>query len=882
MRRDTALGRFSSRLFDILATTEYHVESSGIRSPDFKLTAVDLPAVGRTSATIQYPGYTALPPETIPAAGDLAVLTGSTVSLSAALTRPARSASLVIEGREPVAMTLRSDGRWSAGFKVSADAFWRIDLVTDDGRRITGLQYAIDALADQPPTVRFAAPGRDTKASPIEEVTAETEASDDLGIRKLFLHVSINGGPDSSVTLADTTVKQLKDLAAAHTFFLEEWSLKPGDLVAYFAEATDGAGQIAKSDIYFLEIRPFDKSYREAEQHGGQPAGGGESAEGLSERQRQVVVGTFNVLRDSTAQAKEFRENVTPLAIGEGRLREDVSALSQRLRTRRMAAVDSTFVIIAASLDTATAELTKSEERLGQVKPRDALPAAQRALTHLQRAEAAYREVRVAAGNQQGGGGAGGKQQSAEELADLFELETDKLKNQYESVQRESSQQAERQLDETIERLRKLATRQEQENERAQRMADALRNRSTPSGGGGGGAAQRQLAQETEDAARQLERLAREKNNPSLADAARRLKDAADQMRKAAAANPGQSSAQSGSALEQLKGAARGIERSRAQSRQDEIKALGARGQDIRDRQKEAGEQAMSLPTDPAARAERQKPLEARKDVLAGEVERLEADADRLSKDAAREQPAAARKLAEAAEGLRTNRVRDKLVFSKQLAQRGSGEYIRSFEEQIGKNLDDAVERLRAAGGSLESSAGDRKSDALDKARGLVRGMQSLAERARAAQQDGDKGQQSGQGSDKGEPGQTNGTPSGRMSPDQARQFGREFRARRQAAESLRADLRAMGQDTKDLDRLLAEFRAMDSPRTFGDPKGLEGLERDLIAGLKDLEFALWRRLGDEGAGDRPAAGASAQVPPQYRELVEEYYRSLARKRARP
>ena len=49
-----------------------------------------------------------------------------------------------------------------------------------------------------------------------------------------------------------------------------------------------------------------------------------------------------------------------------------------------------------------------AEEKLGAGKPDEALPAEQRALQHLQRAEAAFREVQVAMGQQGGAGGAGG------------------------------------------------------------------------------------------------------------------------------------------------------------------------------------------------------------------------------------------------------------------------------------------------------------------------------------------------------------------------------------------------------------------------------------------------------------------------------------------
>ena len=67
---------------------------------------------------------------------------------------------------------------------------------------------------------------------------------------------------------------------------------------------------------------------------------------------------------------------------------------------------------------------------------------------------------------QGGGGGGGGGGASAEELADLFELELDKLQNQYETVQRGEQQQADEQVDELMERLKELARRQQQELER--------------------------------------------------------------------------------------------------------------------------------------------------------------------------------------------------------------------------------------------------------------------------------------------------------------------------------------------------------------------------------------------------------------------------------
>src|SRR5205814_2961824 len=108
---------------------------------------------------------------------------------------------------------------------------------------------------------------------------------------------------------------------------------------------------------------------------------------------------------------------------------------------------------------------------LKALKPDDALAPEQRALKILQEAEQKY-ETTVTAQN--GGGGGGGQQgQMAEDLADLFELELDKLASQYELKKQAEQQQADQKVDELAEKLKELAKRQQQEAERQRRLAQA-------------------------------------------------------------------------------------------------------------------------------------------------------------------------------------------------------------------------------------------------------------------------------------------------------------------------------------------------------------------------------------------------------------------------
>ncbi len=75
-------------------------------------------------------------------------------------------------------------------------------------------------------------------------------------------------------------------------------------------------------------------------------------------------------------------------------------------------------------------------------------------------------------------------------------------------------------------------------------------------------------------------------------------------------------------------------------------------------------------------------------------------------------------------------------------------------------------------------------------------------------------------------------------------------------------------------------MKAFDSQQIYLDPLGFEKLQASLLEELKQFEYWLRREL--EGIGkDKLFLAGSDQVPTEYRELVEEYYRSLARDKSK-
>jgi hypothetical protein len=953
-------GRFEGTLFALRESTEYFVQSAGVRSPVFRIAVADLPYVERLELEYAFPAYTGLPPQKIESGGDIAVLRGTTVRARVHSTLATRAGRIVRDDGGETRLAANPDGTVGGDFQVTKNGTYRVELESPAGTLVKASpQYTIDVLDDQPPTVSFARPGRDLKPTSIDEVLVDARAEDDFGVRQLDLLYSVNGAAERQLRLAGPGARPLKELSASHTFFLEELGLKPGDVVSYYARATDNdavqGAKSATSDIYFLQIKAFRKDYRASESQAGAGAqAGGANANAndpsaLSDEQRRIIAGTFNVARDrAKVAADKFREDVVFLSLAEGQLRERVETLATQITAR--VGANETMRTVATSLTEAAKAMRAAEAKLQGRDAKGALPSEQQALAHLQRAEEAYRDVRVMMSEERGGQGGQRSSSASEDLADLFQLELDKLRNQYETFQRGQQQSADNKVDEMLERLRELARRQEQEAERQRQLAGTRQQGAA--GGGAASARQRQLADETEEAARRLERLSREENRADLAEAARRMQEAADAMRRAAAAGDARAFAEASAAADRLRQARDRLEQQRSDRMARSIEDARARVEKLAEEEKDIEGSVRGLDQAGARGRQQTTRLMERKDAQAGEVADIERQLDRTASDFRRERQEASRKVQEAADTIRETKLKEKIRYSKGLVQGAPADAAAQFEEQIGADIAALGERLRQAADAAASPERDRRAEALDRARQLLRGMESMDQRLREqrqgqqaggqaqsgqpgqqgqqgqrgaqAGQRGEQGQQAQQGQPGGQPGsqgrrgrpgeqgqqgaqqgeegrggQARGAraPEGAdrfsnrppdaggggsarpgLGPEDARQFQREARQRREEAQGLRGDLRALGLDVAELDRLIRELRALDSTRVYSDFDEITGLQAQLVEGFRRFEFDLRRKLGEPGAGQLLLAGPD-EAPREYRKQIEEYYRALAREK---
>ena len=900
--------QFEFTFFSVRQPLEYYVSAANNRSPTFKINVVDLPIVENLSLTYVFPEWTGREPETHDPGGDVRAIAATEVQVQLRSDRAMTPGELVVDDQviplevdgntATATLTVVQDGQYFVAAKVGGE---RIRL-TDD--------YFITLLDDEAPRIEFARPGRDWSASSIEEVTARISAEDDFALESLALRYSVNGGDWQSLDLpVDTNIAEID-----HVFFLESLarnddggSMSPGDLISYYAVAEDRQNS-ASTDIFFIDVQPFDRRYSQSQQSGGMGGQQGGQQGEISDRQREIIVSTWNLIRELNEQRRKddayVSDNAALLSRLQQTLRGQVETLAQRAHARQLTASDEEIAIFAEHLAKAGEAMIPAAEHLGEMELEQAMLPEQEALRHLLAAEAVFTDISVSLqANSRGGRGG----QAGRDLTEMFELEMDLEKNQYESGSNASPNAPQRELDEAADELGELARRQEQLarnlernqtptpaqrwqqemlrrdveelRERLERMQEqAAANRSQSSQGGessssgqSGAQGQRgESSREMDDLQRRLESAIRAMNE---ADDAMRNSGNADDLRRA-----------SQEAQRQLEGA-----RNRALEEQQRL--LQAAVTDLAERADELHETQSALEdrVQEAVRAvltgsneldrfnsgltmDEEYEIAAEKRSLQAELQALEQDARNTARDLDTAEPRAAEEIREAIENLRKTEIEARIALAAAYIERGEAIYIAGSESAVTQALRELRDDMRRAedmtgqgsgNGRGGEGARDERVATLAATQQLRRELQRLAEGNARAGPLTERGQDNLR--------QSSGVRFGDL--EFTRELDRQADVISRDVIGLFRELRAAGATARDIDelrRLAADIRASEFS---GNPELLDAESRHALSLVEQLELALSRTMRKSDVSVH--TNAVDEIPDEHKEIIADYYRKL-------
>lgn len=286
----------------------YRIDADYQTSRSFRVHVFELPKLLRADAVLRPPTYSRLPEKRVEDIHRIAALVGTQVQLTLQLNHPVKSARLTSRSHATPDLILEvSPQRAQASIPammLRTNDTYDLRLVDAEGRtNITGSPLMVEALPNRRPEIKITAPKGDIRPSPIEELTFSGNVWDDIGVTAYGLAFSQGGDAPHLVELGTNVSGQVRS-EFRHPLALEELHLNAGQLVSWYVWADDfdseGKPRRTTTDLFFAEIRPFEELFREGKAPESFSSEGNASEQGgpaqkLTELEKQILTATWKL-----------------------------------------------------------------------------------------------------------------------------------------------------------------------------------------------------------------------------------------------------------------------------------------------------------------------------------------------------------------------------------------------------------------------------------------------------------------------------------------------------------------------------------------------------------------------------------------------------------
>ena len=889
---------FAYEIFNIDADMEYDIGANEITSERYTVEVFDMPRVTEISVAYTYPAYTRLKPVVQTGTGDIQAVVGTRAALKIVTNKAIQTASIVLSPQPTVSDSQRfpiaiNGNTLTTTIDVVADGRYTIELLCIDGfNNEIPIEYNIKAIPDTAPEVVIKEPGRDIKTTKLGEVEIIAEATDDYGIAELKLRYHIGADELQEVTLNanapplsaieeratdDSFVHRVLD--GSYTFYIEEFDVEPGDVISYYAHATDnnthtGPGT-ASSDIYFIEIRPFNEDFHEGEAEQAQAQAEPNPLSGIIASQKQIIRDTWKHTNAQSTTSEEYQAAVKKTADKQAELKDKtqkfVDELSVAIQTTAQVSPE-----ILMNLEDAIGNMGEATDRLSAIQPAEAIPPEQNALELLIKVNLEIPKVLMQ------------MRSSNPQLAEDLELEMEELQSELENEQNELDTEMQEQTQEMLDQARQMLAEQQQLSEQSQQLG--RESQPSPSEMQQNSQQQEQLSQQAQQMAQQLgtmQQSGQGTQGERLNQAGQAMQQAGEQMQEASESmqqqQPQRSAAKGEKAEERIEETIEQLERVAAEFTEDALERTAQQLQELTDAQSEVQQQTQELrsrsqqsemrPEDfrrASELANQQRELQRDLETLERELRNLQTQLNPENPEAAQSVGEATRRFAEeqtledmstAQRALQWRSFRaanqnqqealDALNQAQADLQQAQANMANTEEEQ----LETALQQLQQAREQMEDIQRELQAmEGQEQTEEQQRRQQQLAQQQQQLQERLQQAQQAMQRQQNQQPGQQPGQD-GEAENQEARAGGRE------------AD-----QEINEL--WLGMLDTMDyRPGNRSNPfPNYEFVIRD----LNKLEAALEERLNMLQEKKRLTQVAKEEVPPEYRRLVDSYYESLS------
>lgn len=544
---------FGGRIPAVHAPTTYSIRYGGTTSEEYEVTTFEFPKLVRSDAELEFPEFTQLDNKIVQDVRRISAVQGTEVTFQFILNKAVDYAELRTDEDDGLPLTKSDEeNTYSATIKLVESKQFHLHLMDSEGRRNkVPPQFKANVLQNKQPDLKLVQPSRDLQVSPLEEIDLAAKAWDDFGLTRVGLSYSIGGENVNDVVLAES-LEGKRVIPLEHQLAMEQLQAEPDQLVSYYFWAEDrtigNTTRRTASDMYFAEVRHFEEIFRQGQapaggqqpqpqQNGGPQSQNAQQAQQLADLQKEIINATWKIIRTESGDnvSRSFAENTRLIAESQRAALEQLLELAEQVQDPQ---AKSYVVQIRSDMD-------KAAQLLEQAANDETAQPLQRALSSEQEAKQGLlklraREHEVVQQNQMQNMQQSQQQPNSRSQQQLQQLQLREDVNRYEQEQlaQPEQQNAEQREDrQVLSRLRELARRQNDLNERVKELQSALDEAEDEEEKEEIRRQLKRLQEEQEQILRDTdelqERMANEQNQQRMSEEARQLEQARENIRRA-------------------------------------------------------------------------------------------------------------------------------------------------------------------------------------------------------------------------------------------------------------------------------------------------------------------------------------------------------------
>ena len=307
----TGPSKYKYTFYKIQKDAKFRLSANGFSSKNYDINVLEKPNILDLAVRLKYPAYTGRSNENVSNVGDLAVPVGTDIEwLFGAENTDALS--VLFPGDENPVNAQRADRKmYTVRKKVMQDGVYKIFISNSLLPNADSVSYTLTVIPDLFPSIEL-----EKFADSTDErvVYLAGEASDDYGIRNLSLHYSIER--DGKLIKQETmpmAISAGKQTTYNHTLNMRSFDLKAGDKFSYYFQVWDNDGvqgsKSAKTAMMFYQMPTMDEVEKKEESNNEQIKSDLENAmKEVEELQKALKKAKEGVLQKNELNWQDRRE----------------------------------------------------------------------------------------------------------------------------------------------------------------------------------------------------------------------------------------------------------------------------------------------------------------------------------------------------------------------------------------------------------------------------------------------------------------------------------------------------------------------------------------------------------------------------------------------